>query len=78
MIFNQSVKVCAEFRKTIMSKENNIEEVIIYTTLLDKDFSHEQLIDLLPKDFEYAEIDDILKINRIDALEENSPSPYKN
>tara|TARA_X000001036_G_scaffold436363_1_gene479368 strand:- start:953 stop:1165 length:213 start_codon:yes stop_codon:yes gene_type:complete len=66
-----------EFRKTIMSKENKIEEVIIHTKLLDKDFSLEEIIELLPSAFKYAQIDDILEISLVDALEENSPSPYK-
>jgi len=60
-----------------MSKENKIEEVIIHTKLLDKDFSLEEIIELLPSAFKYAQIDDILEISLIDALEENSPSPYK-
>jgi hypothetical protein len=67
-----------EFRKTIMSKENKIEEIIIHTKLLDKDFSLEEVIELLPSAFKYAQIDDILEIKMVDALEENSPSPYKN
>ena len=66
-----------EFRKAIMSKENKIEEVIIHTKLLDKDFSLEEIIELLPSAFKYAQIDDILEISLVDALEENSPSPYK-
>ena len=60
-----------------MSKENKIEEVIIHTKLLDKDFSLEEIIELLPSAFKYAQIDDILEISMVDALEENSPSPYK-
>ncbi len=60
-----------------MSKENKIEEVIIHTKLLDKDFSLEEIIELLPSAFKYAQIDDILEISLVDALEENSPSPYK-
>lgn len=60
-----------------MSKQNKIEEVIIHTKLLDKDFSHEELIDLIHNSFKQAEIDDILEISLVDALEENSPSPYK-
>jgi len=72
------VKECVEFRKTIMSKENKIEEIIIHTKLLDKDFSLEEVIELLPSAFKYAQIDDILEIKMVDALEENSPSPYKN
>jgi len=61
-----------------MSKENKIEEIIIHTKLLDKDFSLEEVIELLPSAFKYAQIDDILEIKMVDALEENSPSPYKN
>lgn len=72
------MKECVEFRKTIMSKENKIEEIIIHTKLLDKDFSLEEVIELLPSAFKYAQIDDILEIKMVDALEENSPSPYKN
>lgn len=60
-----------------MSKENKIEEVIIHTKLLDKDFNHEELIDLIHNSFKQAQIDDILEISMVDALEENSPSPYK-
>ena len=60
-----------------MSKENKIEEVIIHTKLLDKDFSLEEIIELLPSAFKYAQIDDILEISMVDALEENNPSPYK-
>jgi len=60
-----------------MSEENKIEEVIIHTKLLDKDFSLEEIIELLPSAFKYAQIDDILEISMVDALEENSPSPYK-
>ena len=77
MILHRSVKECVEFRKAIMSKENKIEEVIIHTKLLDKDFSLEEIIELLPSAFKYAQIDDILEISLVDALEENSPSPYK-
>tara|TARA_R100001443_G_scaffold89651_1_gene96184 strand:- start:33 stop:245 length:213 start_codon:yes stop_codon:yes gene_type:complete len=66
-----------EFRKTIMSEKNKIEEIIIHTKLLDKDFSLEEVIELLPSAFKYAQIDDILEIKMVDALEENSPSPYK-
>ena len=61
-----------------MSEENKIEEIIIHTKLLDKDFSLEEVIELLPSAFKYAQIDDILEIKMVDALEENSPSPYKN
>ena len=60
-----------------MSEENKIEEIIIHTKLLDKDFSLEEVIELLPSAFKYAQIDDILEIKMVDALEENSPSPYK-
>jgi len=77
LILHRSVKECVEFRKAIMSKENKIEEVIIHTKLLDKDFSLEEIIELLPSAFKYAQIDDILEISLVDALEENSPSPYK-
>ena len=60
-----------------MSEKNKIEEIIIHTKLLDKDFSLEEVIELLPSAFKYAQIDDILEIKMVDALEENSPSPYK-
>ena len=60
-----------------MSEENKIEEIVIHATLLDEDFNLGELRDLLPKAFEYAEIDDILEISMVDALEDSGSSPYK-